>query len=252
MNFVDEAVIHVEAGRGGNGCVAFRREKFVPRGGPAGGDGGHGGSIYLHADGQLNTLQHLRFNPHYKAERGRHGEGSNRTGRCGEDSFVRLPLGTEVLDAESGELLGEMLGDGERLLIVNGGRGGRGNSRFTSATNQAPRRADPGEEGEARSLKLELKLLADVGVVGLPNAGKSTLISVVSAATPKIADYPEASRTTSDMRCTGNSVPSLRMFIASRRHRFIASICRLPNGRARSRAAKIRTSLPMSSSTVYP
>ena len=190
MNFVDEAVIHVQAGRGGNGCLAFRREKFVPRGGPAGGDGGNGGSLYLLGDPQLNTLQHQRFNPHYRAERGRHGEGSNRTGRSGKDLFVRVPLGTEVRDAESGEQLGEILADGERLLMAQGGRGGRGNARFASATNQAPRRADPGEEGEERSLKLELKLLADVGVVGLPNAGKSTLISVVSAARPKIADYP--------------------------------------------------------------
>jgi len=190
LNFVDEAVIHVQAGRGGNGCLAFRREKFVPRGGPAGGDGGNGGSLYLLGDPQLNTLQHQRFNPHYRAERGRHGEGSNRTGRSGKDLFVRVPLGTEVRDAESGEQLGEILADGERLLMAQGGRGGRGNARFASATNQAPRRADPGEEGEERSLKLELKLLADVGVVGLPNAGKSTLISVVSAARPKIADYP--------------------------------------------------------------
>ncbi|MCZ6728042.1 MAG: GTPase ObgE [Acidobacteria bacterium] len=190
MNFVDEAVIHVQAGSGGNGCLAFRREKFVPRGGPAGGDGGHGGSLYLLGDAQLNTLQHQRFNPHYRAERGRHGEGSNRTGRSGKDLFVRVPLGTEVRDAGSGEQLGEILADAERLLMAKGGRGGRGNARFASATNQAPRRADPGEEGEERSLQLELKLLADVGVVGLPNAGKSTLISVVSAARPKIADYP--------------------------------------------------------------
>ena len=189
LNFVDEAVIHVEAGRGGNGCVAFRREKFVPRGGPAGGDGGDGGSLYLRGDAQLGTLQHLRFQAHYRAERGRHGEGSNRTGRSGEDFFVAVPLGTAVRDAESGEWLGEIL-DEEPLLVVRGGRGGRGNARFATATNQAPRRADPGGEGEVRSLRLELKLLADVGVVGLPNAGKSTLISVVSAARPKIGDYP--------------------------------------------------------------
>jgi len=190
VNFVDEAVIHVEAGRGGNGCVAFRREKFVPRGGPAGGDGGHGGAVYLRGDAQMNTLQHLRFNPHYRADRGRHGEGSNKTGRSGEATFVQVPLGTAVVDAESGDFLGELLEDRQDLLIVEGGRGGRGNARFASATNQAPRRADPGEEGATRSLRLELKLLADVGVVGLPNAGKSTLISVISAARPKIADYP--------------------------------------------------------------
>ena len=169
--------------------MAFRREKFVPRGGPAGGDGGHGGSLYLRGNAQLNTLQHLRFNPHYRAERGRHGEGSNRTGRSGEDFYVEVPLGTVVRDADTQEWIGEILEEDE-VLLVRGGRGGRGNARFTTATNQAPRRADPGEEGEARSLKLELKLLADVGVVGLPNAGKSTLISVVSAARPKIADYP--------------------------------------------------------------
>jgi GTP-binding protein len=189
LNFVDEAVIHVQAGRGGNGCMAFRREKFVPRGGPAGGDGGHGGSLYLRGNAQLNTLQHLRFNPHYRAERGRHGEGSNRTGRSGDHFHVEVPLGTVVRDADTGEWIGEILEE-DSLLIAHGGRGGRGNARFASATNQAPRRADPGEEGESRSLKLELKLLADVGVVGLPNAGKSTLISVVSAARPKIADYP--------------------------------------------------------------
>lgn len=190
MNFVDEAVIHLLAGRGGNGCLAFRREKYVPRGGPSGGDGGHGGSVLLLGDGQLNTLHHLRFNPHYKADRGRHGEGSNRTGKSGSDLEIRVPLGTEVHDPESGELIDEILVDGASLLLVEGGRGGRGNARFKTSTNRAPRRADPGEEGEKRTVQLELKLLADVGVVGLPNAGKSTLISVVSAARPKIADYP--------------------------------------------------------------
>ncbi len=162
----------------------------MPRGGPAGGDGGLGGSVYLLGDSQLNTLQQQRFNPHYRAQRGRHGEGSNRTGRSGEDLIVRVPLGTVVRDPRSGAFVGEILEDKESLLVATGGRGGRGNARFASATNQAPRRADPGEEGEERSLQLELKLLADVGVVGLPNAGKSTLIGVVSAATPKIADYP--------------------------------------------------------------
>jgi GTP-binding protein len=190
VNFVDEAVIHVEAGRGGRGCVAFRREKFVPRGGPSGGDGGPGGSVFIEADGQLNTLYHLRFKPHYRAERGGHGEGSNCTGKTGADLVIYVPLGTQVTDAESGEFLTELLVPAQPYLLAQGGRGGRGNSRFKTATNQAPRRADPGEEGETRSLELELKLLADVGVVGLPNAGKSTLISVVSAARPKIADYP--------------------------------------------------------------
>jgi GTP-binding protein len=188
--FLDEARIHVRAGRGGNGCVAFRREKYVPRGGPSGGDGGNGGSVYLVGHANRNTLYHLRFASLYPAERGRHGEGSNCSGKDGEDLEVPVPLGTVVYDDETGEMLGEILQDGERLRVVAGGRGGRGNARFATATNQAPRRADPGQEGEERQLRLELKLLADVGVIGLPNAGKSTLISVVSAARPKIADYP--------------------------------------------------------------
>ncbi len=190
MNFIDEATIHVEAGRGGNGVVAFRREKFVPRGGPSGGDGGHGGSVYVIARAGLNTLYHLKVPSQYRAERGRHGEGSNRTGKSGERFEVRVPLGTVVWDVESGEMLGELLEDGEELCVAKGGRGGRGNARFASSTRQAPRHAEPGREGEERDIRLELKLLADVGVVGLPNAGKSTFISVVTAARPKIADYP--------------------------------------------------------------
>ncbi|HEY3567322.1 MAG TPA: GTPase ObgE [Thermoanaerobaculia bacterium] len=190
MIFLDEARIHVRAGRGGNGCVAFRREKYVPRGGPSGGDGGEGGSVYLVGHANRNTLYHLRFASLYAADRGRHGEGSNRSGKDGEDFEVEVPLGTVVYDDETGEMLGEILQDGERLRVAAGGRGGRGNARFATATNQAPRRADPGQDGEEHHLRLELKLLADVGVIGLPNAGKSTLISVVSAARPKIADYP--------------------------------------------------------------
>ncbi len=190
MNFIDEAVIDVQGGRGGNGCLAFRREKYVPRGGPSGGDGGHGGSVVLVADDRLNTLFHLRFQSRYEAERGRHGEGSNRTGASGSDLEIGVPLGTVAHDAASGEVLGELLADGQRLRIAAGGMGGRGNARFATSTNQAPRRHEPGRDGEERRLRLELKLLADVGVVGLPNAGKSTLISVVSAARPKIADYP--------------------------------------------------------------
>jgi len=188
--FLDEAAIQVQGGRGGNGCLAFRREKYVPRGGPSGGDGGSGGSVYLQGDENLNTLYHLRFQQLYAAERGRHGEGSKRSGRSGDDLIVRVPLGTVVRDAASGERMGEILHDGERLKAAAGGRGGRGNARFATATNQAPRRVEPGEEGETRRLRLELKLLADVGIIGLPNAGKSTLISAVSAARPKIADYP--------------------------------------------------------------
>jgi GTP-binding protein len=188
--FLDEARIHVRAGRGGNGCVAFRREKYVPRGGPSGGDGGHGGSVYLVGFANRNTLYHLRFTSLYAAQRGRHGEGSNKTGKDGEDLEIPVPLGTVAIDEDTGETLGEILHDGERLRVAAGGKGGRGNARFATATDQAPRRADPGRDGGELRLRLELKLLADVGVIGLPNAGKSTLISVVSAARPKIADYP--------------------------------------------------------------
>ena len=162
----------------------------MPRGGPSGGDGGHGGSVILEADTSLNTLFHLRFRSIFPGERGRHGEGSNCTGKSGQNLIVPVPLGTQVRDLESGDFLGEVLEDGDHLVVAKGGRGGRGNARFTSSTNRAPRRADPGQEGEDRRLAIELKLLADVGLVGLPNAGKSTLISVLSAARPKIADYP--------------------------------------------------------------
>jgi GTP-binding protein len=188
--FIDEASLHVRGGRGGDGCVAFRREKFVPKGGPSGGDGGHGGTVVLVGDARKNTLYHLQFQSIYAADRGRHGMGSKRSGRSGGDLEVAVPLGTVVHDAVTGELLGELVSDGQRLEVAKGGRGGWGNQHFATPTNQAPRKAYPGNEGEERRLKLELKLLADVGVVGLPNAGKSTLISVVTAAKPKIADYP--------------------------------------------------------------
>ncbi len=188
--FVDRAVIEVAAGTGGSGAEAMRRESGVPRGGPAGGDGGKGGDVILHGDAQLTTLLDYSYRRHYKAERGQHGEGSNRTGRSGEDLVLRVPPGTVAYDDETGEVLGELLADGEQIVIARGGRGGRGNARFKSATNQAPRRWEPGEEGEERRVRLELKLIADVGLVGEPNAGKSTLLATVTAARPKVAAYP--------------------------------------------------------------
>jgi GTP-binding protein len=190
MQFLDEAVIHVRGGHGGRGASAFRREKYVPKGGPSGGDGGHGGSVILVGDEGLNTLYHLSLPALYAAEKGGNGQGSNKTGRSGEDLFLRVPLGTQAFDAETGELLGEVMAIGEQLVVAGGGRGGLGNARFKTSTNRAPRKHQPGEEGVDRRLRLELKLLADVGVVGLPNAGKSTLIATLSAARPKIADYP--------------------------------------------------------------
>ncbi|MBI4503080.1 MAG: GTPase ObgE [Gemmatimonadetes bacterium] len=190
MTFIDRAVIRVTAGTGGSGAESFRREMFVPRGGPDGGDGGHGGSIYVRADSQLSTLLDYQYRTHFKAPRGQHGQGSNRTGRSGEDIYLPVPLGTEVRDHASGELLKEVLRPADVVLVAKGGRGGRGNARFATPTHQAPREWERGEEGQDRTIELVLKLIADVGLLGQPNAGKSTLLSVVSAARPKIADYP--------------------------------------------------------------
>jgi len=190
MKFIDEATIEVRAGDGGNGCVSFRREKYIPRGGPDGGDGGDGGSVYLQADSCINTLIDFRHARKFIAERGGNGKGRNCTGKSGDDLVVKVPVGTIVHEDETGELIGDLVRDGERLLVAQGGFHGLGNARYKSSTNRSPRQSKPGTPGDKRMLHLEMKLLADVGLLGMPNAGKSTLISAVSSARPRIADYP--------------------------------------------------------------
>lgn len=190
MRFVDEALIKVEAGGGGNGCMSFRREKFIPFGGPDGGDGGHGGSIFFEADIGANTLVDYRYSRHFRAKRGTNGMGANCTGRSGEDVVLKVPVGTTIIDEATNEVLGDLVESGQRVLVAKGGHGGMGNINFKSSTNRSPRKTTPGGAGEVRQLRLELKVLADVGLLGLPNAGKSTFIRAVSAAKPKVADYP--------------------------------------------------------------
>ncbi len=190
MKFVDEVTVYVRSGDGGKGCVSFRREKFVPKGGPDGGDGGKGGDVVFIADRNLSSLLDFKYKQHLIAKRGEHGRGKKCHGRNAPDLVVKVPVGTLLRDADTGDVIGDLVGDGDRLVVARGGRGGRGNARFVSSTNQAPRYAEPGEAGEEKRLRLELKLLADVGIIGLPNAGKSTLISRISAAHPRIAPYP--------------------------------------------------------------
>jgi len=190
LRFIDEVTLFTASGHGGAGCVAFRHEKFIEFGGPSGGDGGKGGDVIFWATSGLSTLLELRHRPHQKAQKGQNGMGKNRHGAGGEDLVIKVPVGTVIFDAETGDQLADLTEDGLRVILLKGGRGGQGNARFASATNKAPKFAQPGEEGEERKLRLELKLMADVGLLGLPNAGKSSLISKVSAARPKIADYP--------------------------------------------------------------
>lgn len=230
MRFVDEAVITVEAGDGGNGVASFRREKFVPFGGPDGGDGGRGGSIYIQADDDTSTLVDYRYTRRFRAERGKNGSGANCSGRGGEDIILKVPVGTTIVDTESGDIIGDLVADGQRVKVANGGDGGLGNTHFKSSTNRSPRKCTHGIKGEYREVRLELKVLADVGLLGMPNAGKSTFIRAVSAAKPKVADYPFTTM-----------VPNLGVVDADRHRSFVmADIPGLIEGAAEGAGLGIR------------
>ncbi|EMI5676863.1 Obg family GTPase CgtA [Acinetobacter baumannii] len=230
MRFVDEAVITVEAGDGGNGVASFRREKFVPFGGPDGGDGGRGGSIYIQADDDTSTLVDYRYTRKFRAERGKNGAGANCTGRGGEDVVLKVPAGTTIVDTDSGDIIGDLVEDGQRVMVASGGEGGLGNTHFKSSTNRAPRKCTTGTKGEFREIRLELKVLADVGLLGMPNAGKSTFIRAVSAAKPKVADYPFTTM-----------VPNLGVVDADRHRSFVmADIPGLIEGAAEGAGLGIR------------
>ncbi|KCY00207.1 obg family GTPase CgtA [Acinetobacter baumannii 1499986] len=230
MRFVDEAVITVEAGDGGNGVASFRREKFVPFGGPDGGDGGRGGSIYIQADDDTSTLVDYRYTRKFRAERGKNGAGANCTGRGGEDVVLKVPVGTTIVDTDSGDIIGDLVEDGQRVMVASGGEGGLGNTHFKSSTNRAPHKCTTGTKGEFREIRLELKVLADVGLLGMPNAGKSTFIRAVSAAKPKVADYPFTTM-----------VPNLGVVDADRHRSFVmADIPGLIEGAAEGAGLGIR------------